>query len=53
MSTSMLDGKVGRIYMPRQEFDGLALRKMKARTSGGPRFACSTLLRGQVLSQPT
>jgi len=31
VSTSMLDGKVGRIYMPRQDFEGLALRKMKVR----------------------
>ena len=33
MSTSMLDGKVGRIYMPRQDFESLALRKMKVRCS--------------------
>lgn len=25
----MLDGKVGRIYMPKQTVDGIALRKMK------------------------
>ena len=31
VSTSMLDGKVGRIYMPRQDFESLALRKMKVR----------------------
>ena len=31
MSMSMLDGKVGRIYMPRQDFESLALRKMKVR----------------------
>ena len=32
MSTSMLDGKIGRIYMPRQDFESLALRKMKVRS---------------------
>ncbi len=28
-STDMLDGKVGRIYMPKQSVDTLALHKMK------------------------
>ncbi len=31
----MLDGKVGRIYMPRQDFESLALRKMKVRHRPG------------------
>lgn len=33
----MLDGKVGRIYMPKQDLEGLALRKMKVR-SRSPNF---------------
>ena len=33
VSGDMLDGKVGRIYMPKQDLEGLALRKMKVRTS--------------------
>lgn len=33
VSGDMLDGKVGRIYMPKQDLEGLALRKMKVRAS--------------------
>ena len=33
MSGDMLDGKVGRIYMPKQDLEGLALRKMKVRSA--------------------
>ena len=29
VAQSMLEGKVGRIYMPRQELESVALRKMK------------------------
>lgn len=29
MGEDLLDGKVGRIYMPKQTVDGIALRKMK------------------------
>lgn len=31
MSADMLEGKVGRIYMPKQDVAGMALHKMKAR----------------------
>ena len=34
MSADMLEGKVGRIYMPKQDVGGMALHKMKARTPG-------------------
>jgi ribosome production factor 2 len=29
MGTDAVDGKIGRIYMPKQQVDGIALRKMK------------------------
>lgn len=29
MGTDALEGKVGRIYMPKQDVDNIALRKMK------------------------
>lgn len=29
VGSDMLDGKVGRIYMPKQEVDSMALNKMK------------------------
>ena len=29
----MLEGKVGRIYMPKQDVGGMALHKMKARAA--------------------
>ena len=32
MLADMLEGKVGRIYMPKQDVGGMALHKMKART---------------------
>ena len=31
MSREMLDGKVGRMYVPRQELGSIATRKMKVR----------------------
>lgn len=31
VSADMLEGKVGRIYMPKQDVGGMALHKMKAR----------------------
>ncbi len=33
MGTDVLEGKVGRIYMPRQELGTIALQKMKARNA--------------------
>ena len=48
VSTSMLDGKVGRIYMPRQDFESLALRKMKVRRLRSPRHR-QTLFRAHVV----
>ena len=36
MSADMLEGKVGRIYMPKQDVAGMALHKMKARLLSFP-----------------
>ena len=33
MGADNLDGKVGRMYVPRQEIGSIALRKMKARNT--------------------
>lgn len=33
VSTDMLEGKVGRMYMPTQDISSMALRKMKVRPS--------------------
>ena len=33
VSSEMLDGKVGRMYVPRQELGSIATRKMKVRAS--------------------
>ena len=43
VSADMLAGKVGRIYMPKQDVGGMALHKMKARLSSCCR-ACVALL---------
>jgi hypothetical protein len=36
VSADLLDGKVGRIYMPKQDVGGMALHKMKARRPAPP-----------------
>ena len=38
MGTDSLEGKVGRMYVPRQEVGSIALRKMKVRVGGGARL---------------
>ena len=35
MGADELDGKVGRIYMPKQDVDNIALRKMKVGDDAG------------------
>jgi hypothetical protein len=35
VGTDVLEGKVGRIYMPKQDVDNIALRKMKVRGVAG------------------
>lgn len=43
MSADLLEGKVGRIYMPKQDVGGMALHKMKARPSLCPNPDYETL----------
>ena len=44
VSADMLEGKVGRIYMPKQDVGGMALHKMKARTTLFFHVACPSVL---------
>ena len=52
MSREMLDGKVGRMYVPRQELGSIATRKMKVRASSSRMTAalrsCSARMRPAV-----